>query len=150
MIDLGERDQEGLRMSGIEEIMQGLEIELNNKVNAQHDLATRQAELSRDIETLQVMIAAGTQQLNGCPGGVNVAPHAWEPPSTRNPFREKTIKWYCFEAFNGVEGEIHTDDVWKAVKKHRRCARSTVSNTLHENGAYFTRGAAGWFSRAEP
>jgi hypothetical protein len=141
IIGVGRAYQEGRRMAGIEDIVQGLEIELHKKISAQQELSQRQSELVLDIDTLTVMIQAGRERMNG-----HVAPQERVVPA--NPFPEHGLAWFCFDVLKDAKGPMNYKAVYAEVVKRHHCTESNVYDVMYEDTTHFTLEGGGFFTVA--
>jgi hypothetical protein len=132
--------QERKAMAGLEGIVQRLEDERVEKVKAREDL-TR--ELTIEIETLEVMIAAGRAHLNG------LVPQPSGLPTERiNPFMPNTIPWGCFEFLLQAQGSVHYKAIYEAIKPRQHCTPSSVYDAMRKATEVFVMEGHGYFSLA--
>jgi hypothetical protein len=129
-------------MAGIEDIVQGLEIELNKKLNTQQELTKRQSEIAIDIDILKVMIAAGLERTHG------YIDHTVCPLKT-NPFPVGIIRWHCFEVLKGATEPMHVKLIHQKVFETRQCSLAAVSHELYGKSSVFQRGEPGFFTLAD-
>jgi hypothetical protein len=147
MIDMGKLYREGLRMTGIEGILQRLRDEWDEKnaaygkigfevdtlVDTLKDKEKVYRDMGSEVDALSFAIEAIHARLNGQSVPVNLVEESHKPKSLprTNPFPPKTIAWFCFDILKDDGIEMHCDDIWKAVKKYRHCSSKTVSHELY-------------------